>query len=98
MKTYYVYIVRCRDDTYYTGVTNDLNRRIDEHNAGLNPKQYTYKRRPVVLVFHQYFSNPNEAIRAEKQIKGWRRDKKEALISGDYVLLVELSNLKKKII
>jgi putative endonuclease len=91
----YVYIVRCSDGSYYTGVTNSLERRLQEHNSSLDRRVYTFKRRPVQLVFHQYFTNPSDAIRAEKQIKGWRREKKEALIEENYQLLMKLSKSRR---
>ncbi len=84
MKTYYVYIVKCADQSYYTGITNNIERRLYGHNHGTNPDYYTYKRRPVKLMFIQDFSNPKDAIVAEKQIKGWSRKKKEALFHGDW--------------
>ena len=93
-KRLYVYIVKCRDDSYYTGVTNNVEKRVVEHNYGLNKKSYTYSSRPVKLVFSQEFSDPNEAIRFEKQVKGWSRAKKEALIEGNFKKLVKLSNRK----
>jgi putative endonuclease len=86
-----VYILLCADDAYYTGVTNDLDRRLQEHQEGLNPKAYTYKRRPVQLVFHEWFPDADQAIAFEKQVKGWRREKKEALIRRDWSALPELS-------
>jgi putative endonuclease len=89
-----VYIVNCKDDSYYTGVTNNVERRIVEHNSGLDKNSYTYSRRPVKLVYSQEFSDPNEAIRFEKQVKGWSRAKKEALIEGNFEKLVMLSNRK----
>ena len=89
-----VYIVNCKDDSFYTGVTNNVERRIVEHNSGLDKKSYTYSRRPVKLVYSQEFSDPNEAIRFEKQVKGWSRAKKEALIEGNFEKLVRLSNRK----
>ncbi len=95
MKNYWVYILRCSDGSYYTGVTNDLERRVFQHNAGVGGK-YTKSRRPVKLVFTQDFGNVLDAIAAEKQIKGWRRSKKEALIAGDWDKIVELSNLRKQ--
>ena len=93
-KRLYVYIVNCKDDSFYTGVTNNVERRIVEHNSGLDKKSYTYSRRPVKLVYSQEFSGPNEAIRFEKQVKGWSRAKKEALIEGNFEKLVKLSNRK----
>ena len=88
---FFVYIVRCSDETYYTGITNDLKRRVYEHNHKNDPNSYTNNRKPVELVYYEEFSNPMDAIRREKQIKGWSRDKKEALIQGDTNRLVELS-------
>jgi len=91
MKTCYVYILRCSDNSYYTGVTNDIDRRLSEHQEGVNPKSYTYNKRPVVLVFLENCININEAIDFEKQIKGWIRRKKEALIERNYDKLKELA-------
>ena len=52
---YYVYIVECSDGSYYTGVTNDIDKRVEQHNEGLDYNCYTYKRRPVVLKYHEHF-------------------------------------------
>jgi putative endonuclease len=94
MRTYYVYILKCSDRSYYTGITNDLDRRIIEHNSGVDKKSYTFTRRPVELIYKESFQNPNDAIVWEKRIKGWSRKKKEALIDGDFKELKRLSNLK----
>ena len=94
MKYYYVYILTCADNSYYTGFTNDLERRYAEHVSGLNPDCYTYGRRPVRLVFYEEFDNPDLAIEYEKKIKGWTRKKKEALINGDFDLLKSFSECK----
>ena len=86
MKTghqYWVYIVRCSDDKLYTGVTNNLNLRIEQHNCGMNKSCFTFCRRPVFLEYSRYFTEIKSAIAFEKQIKGWSRKKKEALIKGD---------------
>jgi putative endonuclease len=93
IKDYFVYIVECKDGSYYTGVTSDLEKKINEHNS-LIFKGYTSSRLPVKLVYSNRFININEAINAEKQIKRWSRAKKEALIIGDYVLLKKLSKSK----
>ncbi len=90
----YVYILLCSDNSYYTGVTNNLERRILEHNTGINPKCYTYSRRPLQLVFYEYYSDFNLAIYIEKKIKKWSRAKKQALISGDWEKLKNLSKCK----
>lgn len=62
MYQYFVYILRCSDNSYYTGITNDLTRRLIEHNSGVNPKSYTFKRRPLELCFHQEFEEVLQAI------------------------------------
>jgi len=91
LKKYFVYILSCSDDSYYTGITNDIDLREEQHNQGLDKKAYTFKRRPVKLVWYQEFENPNEAIAKERQIKGWNRKKKEALIDNNLELLPLLS-------
>ena len=91
MHQYYVYILLCNDNSYYTGVTNDLDRRMYEHDQGVNPGCYTCKRRPLKLVFNERFTDITQAIAFEKQVKGWNRKKKEAIINGDWHLLPELS-------
>ncbi len=95
MKQYFVYILLCNDSSYYTGITNDLERRFNEHQRGENLKCYTYKRRPLKLVFYERFNDVNQAIAFEKQVKGWRRSKKEALINGDWDFLPGLARTAK---
>jgi len=84
MKFYYVYILKCNDGSYYTGVTNNIEKRFTEHNNDNSTTSYTYKRRPVELVYSQQFNDIKQAIELEKQIKGWSRRKKEALINEDW--------------
>ena len=87
----FVYILRCRGGTYYVGsARGDLARRVAEHNAGKHDG-YTARRRPVELAFHQEFDRISDAVAAERQIKGWRRAKKEALMRGDFALLSQLA-------
>jgi putative endonuclease len=95
MKQYFVYILLCSDNSYYTGVTNDIDRRFAEHESGGSLTSYTFKRRPLKLVFCEQFIDVNQAIAFEKQVKGWRRAKKEALINGDWYLLTELARTAK---
>jgi putative endonuclease len=83
MFQYFVYILECSDDSFYTGITNDLARRINEHTEGLNKRCYTYRRRPVDLRFHQEFNDVLQAIYFEKKLKGWAHSKKQALIDGN---------------
>jgi putative endonuclease len=80
---FYVYIVECADGSYYTGITNNFERRIAEHNAGLDHGSYTFSRRPVVLAHVAHFSDVWEAIAWEKHVKRWSRAKKKALIKKD---------------
>ena len=84
MKNYYVYILKCTDGSYYTGVTNNIEKRLAEHNSDNSVTSYTFKRRPVELVYCQEFNDIKQAIELEKQIKGWSRRKKEALINEDW--------------
>ena len=94
MKTYYVYILICSDKSYYTGITNNIDKRIQEHNNSIDKTSYTYSKRPVKIAYKESFQNPNDAIKWEKRIKGWSRKKKEALINSDFDELKKLSNLK----
>ena len=91
MKLFTVYILLCSDGSYYVGVTNDIAVRLAQHDEGMNRKAYTYRRRPVKLVFEEHFQDVNLAISFEKQIKGWRREKKKALIEGRWSDLPKLS-------
>ncbi len=88
MKTYFVYIIKCSDDSYYTGFTNNLERRMIEHGEGKNKDCYTFDKRPLELVWFETFNDVLNAISMEKQIKGWSRIKKEALIKDDWDRLV----------
>jgi putative endonuclease len=92
----YLYVLLCRDGSYYVGTTRSgLGLRVAEHNAG-RFGGYTASRRPVRLVFDQEFQRVEDAISAERQVKGWRRDKKEALIRGDFGALQMLAARRKK--
>lgn len=92
--TAHVYILKCRTGHYYVGSTTAaLDRRVAEHNSGLFGG-YTKSRRPVTLVFAEEFADVTDAIAAERQLKGWSRAKKEALIAGDFERLKLLSKSK----
>ena len=82
MTVTYVYILECADGSYYVGSTQDLERRIEEHQAGLIPKAYTASRRPVRLVWSQAFPTHDEAFNWERRLKGWSHAKKFALIDS----------------
>jgi putative endonuclease len=81
----FVYMLRCADKSYYVGSAtgDDLTKRVAEHQAGTFPG-YTFSRRPVKLVWSEYFERITDAIAAERKIKGWNRAKKGALIEGDW--------------
>ena len=87
---FWAYIVRCANGAYYTGHTDDLERRIAQHNSGDIPG-YTHKRRPVTLFYCAEFPTRVEALAAERQIKGWSKAKKEALAAGDWERLRALA-------
>ena len=84
----YVYILECNDGSYYTGSTIDIEKRIAEHNEGQGAN-HTKKRWPVSLVYLEEFQRIDDAFNREKQIQGWSRKKKEALMKGD---IIELRN------
>ena len=89
---FYVYILKCSDKSYYTGHTDNLEKRLSEHSKGEITSCYTFKRRPVQLVFSETFATRDEALAAEQQIKGWSRAKKEAMMRRDWS---EVSRLAK---
>jgi predicted GIY-YIG superfamily endonuclease len=91
MKDFFVYILKCNDGSYYTGHTDDLEKRIAEHHQKLIDG-YTASRLPFKVVYIQSFATRDEAFNEERKIKGWSRKKKEALIKGDWNELVRLSN------
>ena len=96
MQLSFIYILKCSDDSYYTGVTSNLEKRLFEHKNGIHIDSYTYKRRPLELVFYAEFTDINFAIEKEKQIKKWSRAKKEALINDEYDLLPNLAKKRFK--
>ena len=89
--SFWVYILRCAGGSYYTGHTDDLAKRLAEHEAG-QVAGYTATRLPVTLLFSQEFPAREEALAAEQQVKGWSRKKKQAMIQGDWS---EVSRLAK---
>jgi putative endonuclease len=89
----WVYILRCADGSYYTGVTRarEVDKRLSEHEIASFAGAYTEIRRPVVLVYAERFDLITDAIALERRIKGWSRAKKEAMINGNWEALKELS-------
>ncbi|KAF1724872.1 tRNA adenosine(34) deaminase TadA [Pseudoxanthomonas japonensis] len=88
---FWVYMLECADGSYYVGQTDCLERRVVQHHAGDVPGCYTFKRRPLALVWSQEFSSRVEALTSERRIKGWSRARKQALIAGDWKRLSELA-------
>jgi putative endonuclease len=86
----WMYILKCADGSYYVGSTKDLEPRIWQHNQGIGAK-YTARRRPATLAYAAEFENISEAYEREKQVQGWGRAKREALIRGDFASLPELA-------
>jgi len=80
----FVYILKCSDESYYTGVTNNLELRVLQHNNSDKETAYCFSRRPVKLVYFEVFQFAKAAIAREKQIKRWTRAKKEALMAQNY--------------
>ena len=93
MSGFWVYILECDDKSYYTGHTDNLEKRLYEHEQNLF-KCYTSKRLPVRLVYSCEFETREGALARERQIKGWSRRKKQALIAGDWSSLVDYSKAK----
>ena len=81
MKSGYLYILLCADSTYYTGSTTDLELRLQQHQMG-DGANYTSRRLPVTLLYFEFFQNIAEAFYREKQVQGWSRKKKEALMAS----------------
>jgi predicted GIY-YIG superfamily endonuclease len=92
--SFWVYILRCADGSYYTGHTDDLEKRLAEHHAG-QFTGYTATRRPMTLLFSEEFSTREEALASERRIKGWSRKKKEAMIRGDWTEVSRLARGKR---
>jgi putative endonuclease len=90
----WLYILRCADGSYYVGTTrSSLDSRVAQHNAGMFGG-YTQSRRPVELIFSQWFDQITDAIENERKLKKWSRAKKEALIRGDFASLQQLAKRK----
>jgi putative endonuclease len=91
----HMYILECADSSYYTGSTIDLERRLWEHQNGLGAN-HTAKRLPVKLVYCEFFDHVSDAFYREKQVQGWTRRKKEALMSGDNNKLHEFAECQNE--
>ena len=87
----WMYILKCGNDKFYTGSTNDLDRRLIEHQTG-EGANYTRKNQPVELVYFEEFDRIHKAFYREKQVQNWSHAKKQALIDGDLEGLVKLAS------
>ena len=93
--SFWVYMLRCGDGSYYTGHTDDLEYRLHQHQAGTFGG-YTLFRKPLSLVYSCSFPSREEALEAEQQIKGWSRKKKEAMLREDWAAVNRLSRGKHR--
>ena len=96
--TVWVYILECADGRFYVGTHrgDDVMVRVSQHNAGVDPKAWTYPRRPVRLVWSDWFGRYDDAVALERQLKTWSRAKKSALIRGDIPALREAAKRKRR--
>jgi putative endonuclease len=88
----YMYILKCSDGSYYTGSTKDIELRLAQHQAG-EGANYTKKKLPIALVYLEEFERIDDAFYREKQVQGWRREKKEALIKAHFDILPTLAKI-----
>ena len=84
--SFYAYLLRCSDGSYYAGHTDDIDLRLAQHNDGTF-EGYTSRRRPVEMVWCDMLMTRDDAFWAERKLKGWSRAKKEALVAGDWELI-----------
>ncbi|WP_028389174.1 GIY-YIG nuclease family protein [Legionella fairfieldensis] len=93
---FWVYILKCRDQSYYTGHTDNLEHRIVQHQNKLIPGCYTSTKLPIKLVYSESFPSREEALATERQLKKWSRRKKEALMQGDWKNLSDYAKRSMK--
>ena len=93
---YFVYMLLCSDRSFYIGLTSDLSKRMNEHEMGVEPSSYTHSRRPIKLVWAQEFPSHEDAFAFERQIKGWSRAKKKALINDDWEEIHQIVRRERK--
>jgi len=92
--SFFTYMLQCADGTIYTGRTDNLDIRFAQHETGYFPKCYTAKRRPVSLLWSDWFATRVEALEAERRLKGWTKGKKQALAAGDWAVGRELARCR----
>jgi putative endonuclease len=97
MRKYFVYMLLCADRSFYVGITNNPELRLWQHNSGWDETCYTHERRPVTIVHCSGFGEVLDAIRWEKQLKGWSRAKKRALINHDWPGIHEIVQEERRL-
>ena len=90
---FYAYLLLCNDGSYYAGHTDDLETRFAQHQTGALGG-YTAKRRPLILLWSDFFQTRDDAFAVERKLKGWSRAKKEALVAGDWDRISELARCR----
>ena len=93
---YYVYILLCADESYYVGMTHDLDQRLAQHEGHIFENAYTCSRLPVQMVWSEAFADHDEAFRSERQLKGWSHAKKQALVHGGFEEVHEITRAERK--
>ncbi len=94
MNTYYVYLLKCADGSYFSGITNDIDRKLKEHCLGQKSGCWTYSRRPLKLVFLTSSDDPGWALDLDKRIKKWKRSRKRTVVSETFDAFPGLSLAK----
>jgi len=92
---FYIYILKCSDGSFYTGHTESLDKRIEQHQQASFSNCYTAKRLPCELVYQASFDSRKQSLSIERQVRGWSRQKKRALINDDWIEIARLSRVKK---
>lgn len=93
---FWVYILKCSDNSYYTGHTDNLELRLEQHHHKAFVDCFTATKLPVKLIYSQELASREEALQAERQIKGWSRKKKEALINNNWDTIKKYAKRNKK--
>ena len=91
---HYVYILRCKDGQFFTGITTDLKKEILNHQNGINRKSYTYNRRPITLEWFQVFTDRNLAEEVKRKLKGWSGQKKKAFLENNIEQMQNLAECR----
>ncbi|HLB63518.1 MAG TPA: GIY-YIG nuclease family protein [Anaerolineales bacterium] len=96
MRRFYVYILECADGKYYIGMTNSLQLRLAQHQAGHDPGSFTFSRRPVTLVWTESFPTEQQARECERQLKGWSTAKKRAVVQQGLTSVHAVARAQRK--